>query len=35
MMMQIRRLSSGQDFICKWQDLVFDAFCYSEQVKRV
>ena len=33
--MQIRRLGSGQDFTCKGQDLVFDAFNYFEPVKRV
>jgi len=33
--MQIRRLSSGQDFVCKRQDLVFDAFSYFEPVKGV
>jgi len=33
--MQIRRLGSGQNFICKGQDLVFDAFSYSEPVEGV
>ena len=33
--MQIRRLGSGQDFICKRQYLVFDAFSYFEPVKAV
>jgi len=32
---EIRRLGSGQDFICKGQDLVFDAFSYFETVKGV
>jgi len=32
--MQIR-LGSGQDFICKQQDLVFNAFSYFEPVKGV
>jgi len=33
--MQIRRLDSGQNFICKWQDVVFDAFSYFKPVKGV
>jgi len=33
--MQVLRLGSSQDFICDGQDLVFDAFIYSEPVRRV
>jgi len=30
---QIRRLGSGQNFICKRQDLVFDALSYFDKVE--
>ena len=32
--MQIRRLGGCKNFVGKWQQFVFDAFCYSEPVKR-
>jgi len=32
-MMLIRRLDSGQGFVCKEQDLVFDSFSDFEPVK--
>jgi len=32
--MQIRRLSGCEDFVSKCLEHVFNAFCYSEPVKR-